>query len=92
MTKNINYYELSIYENIYKRISVQYHKTVTCNISVSESSPCTMELDKDVLDVPIEIEKKVIKNITWKVSTWHTDVDKQHTTAISHNISETQYL
>ena len=48
--KNMNYYE-------YKRISVQYHKTVTCNISVSESSQCTMEVDKDVLDVPVEIGK-----------------------------------
>ena len=50
---------------------MQCHKTVTCNISVSESSQCTMEVDKDVLDVPVEIGKKVIKNITWKCNLAH---------------------
>ena len=70
---------------------MQYHKTVTCNISVSKSSPCTMEVDKDVLDVPIEIGKKLSRT-SLENSTWHTDVDKQYTTAMSHNISETQYF
>ena len=70
---------------------MQYHKTVTCNISVSESSRCTMEVDKDVLDVPIEIGKKLSRT-SLENSTWHTDVDKQYTTAISCNISETQYF
>ena len=45
---------------------MQYHKTVTCNISVCTSYECTMEADKDVLHVPVEMGKKVIKNITWQ--------------------------
>ena len=36
---------------------MQYHKTVTCNISVHTSSECRMEEDKDVLYVPVEIGK-----------------------------------
>ena len=70
---------------------MQYHKTVTCNISVNESSQCTMEVDKDVLDVPVEIGKKLSRT-SLENSMWHTDVDKQYTTAISCNISETQYF
>ena len=70
---------------------MQYHKTVTCNISVSESSQCTMEVDKDVFDVPVEIGKKLSRT-SLENATRHTDVDKQYTIAISCNISETQYF
>ena len=77
--------------NIYKRISVQYHKTVTCNISVCTSSECRIEEDKDVLHVPVEIGKKLSRTSLGN-ATWPTDVDQQYTTAIACNISETQYL
>ena len=70
---------------------MQYHKTVTCNISVCTSSECTMEADKDVLYVPVEIGKKLSRT-SLDNATWHTDVDQQYTTAISCNISETQYF
>ena len=65
----MNYYELRIYKDIYKKISLQYYKTLLCNISVSESSQCVMEVDKEVLDVPVDIGRKLSKtsleNPTW---------------------------
>ena len=70
---------------------MQYHKTVTCNISVPISYECTMEADKDVLYVPVEIGKKLSRT-SLDNATWHTDMDQQYTTAISCNISETQYF
>ena len=70
---------------------MQYHKTVTCNISVHTSSECRMEEDKDVLYVPVEIGKKLSRT-SLDNATWHTNVDQQYTTAISCNISETQYF
>ena len=50
-----------------------------------------MAVDKDVLDVPVEIGKKLSRT-SLENATWHVDVDKQYTTAISCNISETQYF
>ena len=70
---------------------MQYQKTVTCNISVCTLSECTIEVDKDVLHVPVEIGKKLSRT-SLDNATWHTDVDKQYTTTISCNISETQYF
>ena len=71
-----------------KEFQCNITKTVTCNISVSKSSQCTMAVDKDVLDVPVEIGKKLSRT-SLESATWHTDVDNQYTTAISCNISET---
>ena len=70
---------------------MQYHKTVTCNISVPTSSECTMKANTDVLHVPVEIGKKLSRT-SLDNATWHTDVDQQYTTAIACNISETQYF
>ena len=50
-----------------------------------------MAVDKVVLEVPVEIGKKLSRTSLENV-TWHSDVDKQYTTAISCNISETQYF
>ena len=90
-TKSINYYELRIYKDIAKKISLQYEKTVTCNISVSESSGCTMEIHQEVSDLPVDIGTK-LSTTSLENPNWHTDMDKQYTTAISCNISQTQYL
>ena len=58
-----------------KKFHCNITKTVTCNISVSESSQCMMEVDKEVLDVPVEIGRKLSRT-SLENSTWHTDVDK----------------
>ena len=58
-TKSMNYFELRIYKDIYKEIVLQYEKSVTCNISVSASSKCMMEVQKEVSDVPVDIGKKL---------------------------------
>ena len=63
-------------------------KTVTCNISVSESSGCTTQVIPEVSDVPADIARK-FSTTSFENPTWHTDVDKQHT-AISCNISHFQ--
>ena len=67
-------------------MSLQYYKTVRCNISVSESFGFTMPVDPEVSDVPVDIARK-LSTRSFKNPTWHTDVDKQYTTAISCNIS-----
>ena len=61
------------------------------NISVSGSSGCMMEVHKEVSDVPFDIGTK-LSTTSLENPTWHMDVDKQYTTAISCNISQTQYL
>ena len=50
-----------------------------------------MEVHKEVSDVPVDIGTK-LSTTSLENPTWHTDVDKQYTTAISCNISQTQYL
>ena len=72
-------------------MSLQYNKTVTCNISVSESFECTMPVGPEVSDLPVDIARKVSTR-SFDNPTWHSDVDKQYTTAISCNISETPYF
>ena len=72
-------------------MSLQYNKTVTCNISVSESIECTMRVGPEVSDLPVDIARKVSTR-SFDNPTWHSDVDKQYTTAISCNISETPYF
>ena len=51
---------------------MQYYKTVTCNISVSESSQCMMEVDKEALNVPVDVGRKLsrtsLENATWHIS------------------------
>ena len=78
-TKSMNYYELRIYKDIYKEIALQYEKSVTCNISVSASSQCMMEVQKEVSDVPVDTETKLSIS-SLENPMWHTDVDKQYTT------------
>ena len=46
-------------KNIYKRISLQYHKNVTYKILVHESSQHTMEIDQDMSELPAEKNKQV---------------------------------
>ena len=45
-----------------------------------------MEVDKEVLDEPVDVGRKLPRT-SLENPTWHTDVDKQYTTAISCNIS-----
>ena len=80
VTKNMYYHEWRIYANIYKRISVQYHKNVTSNISVHESSQNTMEIDKAISEVPVEITNKLSK-MPLENATWYSDFEKGYTTA-----------
>ena len=87
----MNYAKLRMYEEICKKISLQYQKTVTCNISVSESSGCITPVSQHVTDLPADIERK-LSMTSYENPTWHTDGDKQHTSAISCKISQTQYL
>ena len=90
-TQNMNYDELRIYEEISKKISLQYQKTVTYNISVSESSGCTTPVSQKLSDLPADIERN-LSMTSYENPTWHTDVDTQHPSAISCKISQTQYL
>ena len=69
-------YELLWVKNIYiniKKISLQYEKTATCNILVSESSGCTTQVSPEVSDVPAEIARK-LSTTSYENPTWHTDV------------------
>ena len=45
-----------------------------------------MEFDKEALDVPIDVGRKLSRT-SLENPTWYTDVDKQYTTPISCNIS-----
>ena len=90
-TQNINYNELRIYEEMSKKISLQYQKMITCNISVSESSGCITPVNQQVSELPADIEKK-LSMTSYENPSWHTDADKQHTSAISCKISQMQYL
>ena len=85
----MNYFQLKISKYIYKKISLQYYKTVTCNISVSQSSGCTIQIGPEVSDVPLDIARK-LSTTSFENPTWHTDVDKQYTSTILCNISQTQ--
>ena len=49
-----------------------------------------MEVHPQVSDVPIDIGTK-LSTTSLENPTWHTDVDKQYTSAISCNIFQTQY-
>ena len=85
----MNYYEWRISKYIYNKISLQYYKTVTCNISVSESFECTVPVGPEVSDVPVDIARK-LSTRSFENPAWHIDVDKQYMSTISCNISQTQ--
>ena len=87
----MNYYEIRIYEQISKNISFQYNKSVTCSISVSESSASVAQGSPQLLGLHCEIEGK-LSEISYDNTKWHTDIDKQDTSATSCKISQTQYL
>ena len=53
---------------------------------MSESSGCTTLVSPQVSDVPADIVRK-LSATSYENPTWHTDVDKQHTSAISCKIS-----
>ena len=74
-----------------KKISFQYNKTVTCNISVSESSASATQVSPQLSDLPSEIEGK-LSAISYDNPKWHTDANKQDQSATSCKISQTQYL
>ena len=88
-----NKYAFLEVKNIYinmKRTSTQYEKTVTYNISVSESYGYSIEVRPEVSDVPAEITTKC-STTSFENPTWLMDVDNHNTTPISCNISQTQY-
>ena len=50
-----------------------------------------MEVHQEVSDLSVDIGIK-LSTTSLENPTWHTDIDKQYTTVISCNISQTQYL
>ena len=58
---------------------------------MSESSGYSTQVRPEVSGVPAEIARK-LSTTSFENPTWHTDEDNQHTTPISCNISQTQYL
>ena len=50
-----------------------------------------MEVHQEVSDLPVDIGMK-LSTTSLENPNWHTDMDKQYTTVISCNISQTQYL
>ena len=50
-----------------------------------------MEVHQEVSDLPIDIGTKLLITSLENLN-WHTDMDKQCTSVISCNISQTQYL
>ena len=53
-------------------MSCQYHKTVTFNISVSQSSECQTHGTATPPDLPPAIES-IISSVSYDNATWHTD-------------------
>ena len=87
----MNYYQLNIYEQICKKISFQYHKTVACNISVSQSSSSVIHVSAPPSDLPPAIQSK-LSSMSYDSATWHTNCCKQDPSTTSCEISQTQYL
>ena len=87
----MNYYNLNIHEYICIQISFQYHKTVTFNISVSQSSAPVIHGTATPSDLPPAIERK-ISSISYDNATWHKDLLKQDPSATSCMKSQTRYL
>ena len=72
-------------------MSFLYNKTVTLNISVSQSSSSLTHGTTAPSDVPPAIES-MISSISYDNTTWNTDFCKQDPSATSCKISQTQYL
>ena len=87
-THNMNYYQLNIYEQICKKISFQYYKTVTCNISMSQSSASVTNVSAPPSDLLPAIQSK-LASMSYDNATWHTDFYKQDPSATSCKISQT---
>ena len=87
---NMNYKHLNIYTQIRKKISCQYDKTVTFNISVSQSSESETH-GTSTPDLPLEIKGKISSD-SYDNATWYTDFCKQDPSATSCKILQTQYL
>ena len=64
-----------------KNISFQYHKTVTHNISVSQSSASVTHLPPAILSK--------LSSMSYDKATWHTVFYKQDPSATSCMISQT---
>ena len=74
-----------------KQISFLYNKTVTFNISVSQSSSSLTHGTAAPLDLPPAIQSK-ISSTSYDNATWHTDFFKQDPSATSCKISQTWYV
>ena len=81
------YYQLNIDEQICKKISFQYHKTVTCNISVSQSSASVTHVTASPSDLSPAIQS-MLSSMSYDNATWHTDFYKQGPSATSCKISQ----
>ena len=84
----MNYNHLNIYKQICKKISCQYHKTVTFNISVSQSSHSQTHGTATPSDFPPAIQNK-ISSVSNDNATCHTDFCKQDASATSCKIFHT---
>ena len=87
----MNYKHLNIYKQMCKKISCQYDKTVTFNISAGQSSESKTHGTSTQPDLPLAIKSK-ISSVSCDNATWHTDVCKQDASATSCKILQTQYL
>ena len=90
----MNYNHCNIYKLICKYVkkkSCQYHKTVTFNISVSQSSKSQTHGTATPPDLPPAIESK-ISSVSYNNATWHTDFCKQDASATACKICQTLYL
>ena len=87
----MNYKHLNIYKHILKKISCQYDKTVTFNISVSQSSESQTCGTSTQPDLPLAIKSK-ISSVSYDNAIWHTDLCKQVASATSCKILQTLYL
>ena len=58
---------------------------------MTEPSGSITWVSPEVSDVLADIARK-LSTTSFENLTWHIDVDKQHTCAMSCNISQTQYL
>ena len=87
----MNYKHLNIYKQICKKISYQYDKTITFNISVSQSSESETHGSSTQPDLPLAIKSK-ISSVSYDNATWHTNFSKQDVSATSCKILQTLYL
>ena len=87
----MNYNHLNIYKQICKKISCQYHETVTFNISVSKSSESQTHGTTTQPDLPATLQSK-ISSVLYENAPWHTDFRKQDASATSCKIFQTIYL